>query len=728
MKFWLLFLILPFCAFTQNFSTSETKVILDHIFRVYNNNRLKTDHFTFDSYEKTILTANPDLISDQIDTIYQNKKKSKFVIDSSAYKFKKIVEKQHLYAIEKFSKIEMKNKKTFESIQQLKMAGLKKPIYELIGIELVPLKYTTEFLKIFGFSFNNPLLKEHENLYEYELTRVNKEVLQLTFKLKKTRSNKNISGIYYINSRNFSVFQSEIYLNGIIKLKVKTSFVFHTDFKNYLPVSQEIVVEKGKGKYNINVLGETIYFENTTGITSQKFDYSKYTYLQIERRFENYSNKASGKKYKANIEIEPMYNSGIDNFFHDDKICTTYESIDSLVSVDNYENKLYFGKKLINGKIPFKKVDVIARELFKYNHFEGIRLGLGLQTNDRFSKIHQLFGYGAYGFKDKKWKGQLGYGLLIDKNSATKISLAYSEDLKEFGDITFSVDKKRYRLIDPRLFNLVTFYNAKLYQFSIDSHIFNNNFLSLSFSKNTISPLVNYSYKKEAFFISNFTMPLVNINWVWSPFSKFLAVDSDRIEVEKKYPIVHAQLEKTIPNWWGNPYNFTKIDLRFNYIKKLINGHKIYTLWQSGMAIGKTPLTHLYSTVPNLVNKENFIQRITFASPFSFETMLYNEFFSDRYTFIIVKYAFRKLELSKHFNPTFMLGNKFAVGYLSNKKNHVGIEFNTLEKGYIETGFELQNIYKGIGLSSYYRVGPYQLPRWEDNLAIKISFNLNLGI
>jgi hypothetical protein len=51
-----------------------------------------------------------------------------------------------------------------------------------------------------------------------------------------------------------------------------------------------------------------------------------------------------------------------------------------------------------------------------------------------------------------------------------------------------------------------------------------------------------------------------------------------------------------------------------------------------------------------------------------------------------------------------------------------------MEKGFFESGLEIQNIFKGFGISSYYRHGPYQLPRWEDNLAIKISFTLNLGL
>jgi hypothetical protein len=51
-----------------------------------------------------------------------------------------------------------------------------------------------------------------------------------------------------------------------------------------------------------------------------------------------------------------------------------------------------------------------------------------------------------------------------------------------------------------------------------------------------------------------------------------------------------------------------------------------------------------------------------------------------------------------------------------------------MEKGFYESGFELQNIFKGFGLSTYYRYGPYQLSTFDQNIAIKLSFTLNLGI
>ena len=65
---------------------------------------------------------------------------------------------------------------------------------------------------------------------------------------------------------------------------------------------------------------------------------------------------------------------------------------------------------------------------------------------------------------------------------------------------------------------------------------------------------------------------------------------------------------------------------------------------------------------------------------------------------------------------------------MKNPEQHVGIAYKTLNKGFFESGIELNQIYKGIGLGGFYRYGPNQLAKFEDNIAIKISFVLNLGL
>lgn len=91
------------------------------------------------------------------------------------------------------------------------------------------------------------------------------------------------------------------------------------------------------------------------------------------------------------------------------------------------------------------------------------------------------------------------------------------------------------------------------------------------------------------------------------------------------------------------------------------------------------------------------------------------------------KHGFKRVELFKKVKPSLVLVTRMAWGDLKNPENHIGIEYKTLNEGFFESGIELNQIYKGLGLTGFYRYGPNQLPRLEDNIAIKLSFVLDLG-
>ena len=67
-----------------------------------------------------------------------------------------------------------------------------------------------------------------------------------------------------------------------------------------------------------------------------------------------------------------------------------------------------------------------------------------------------------------------------------------------------------------------------------------------------------------------------------------------------------------------------------------------------------------------------------------------------------------------------------AVGNMSDIDRHQNITFSTLEKGYTESGIEINKLILGFGLSFAYRYGAYHLPKFQDNIAFKFTFNLTL--
>ena len=73
-----------------------------------------------------------------------------------------------------------------------------------------------------------------------------------------------------------------------------------------------------------------------------------------------------------------------------------------------------------------------------------------------------------------------------------------------------------------------------------------------------------------------------------------------------------------------------------------------------------------------------------------------------------------------------VLISRFALGDISNPEDHLDTSFNSLDKGYTESGFELNRLIYAFGTSFTYRYGAYHLPNFGDNIAFKFTFNQKL--
>ena len=715
-----------------------TENLVTRIIQFQSKNQIKTPDFSYTFYEKSIISANPDSISASIDTVFKNKRKTKFIIDSSSYKFKKIITKQHIYQTEKVAKISIEKGKKKETIIGLKMAGLKQPVYELLGQEFMPFDLSKKQLKILQFTFQNPFSTDGALKYKFEITdtliKPNGNEIVLQFELKKSIKKNKLKGVAIVDLKTNAITKITFLINSIINVKAETIFGSFNTEKSWFPVSQNILITKGKGNQNIDFLGETIQFDNLPN-TSKKYDYSNDLFVKIYRDYSNYNFTQLQNRQRYQIQIDKSaiktntaFFNTISNDTLDERSQNTYQTLDSLVTATKIEKKIYFGKKLINGQIPFGWFDFRARDIFKYNSYEGFRLGVGIATNDRFSPYYKLFGYGAYGTRDGVFKSQLGSAFRISKNTDSWISGSFTDDIIEFADLTLIADSKKFKLYDPRPFNLSTFYNHQSYELTFESKFISKIETTFKISRSRINPLFDYEFiaPNKSYKIYNLTLATLSLEW--SPNSKFLQAPQEILEVEKGFPKIILQVSHAIPNVLSENIEFTKIDARVYQEKKYLSGQKTTFLLQGGISLGNAPLSHLYSVAPNNLDREAILRRITFANKTSFETMYFNEFFSDRYSLFQMKHYFNKFQISKSIKPTLILGSKVAFGGFTHPENHQGIAFKTMEKGFFESGFELQNIFKGFGLATYYRYGPYQLEKFDQNIAIKLSFTLNLGI
>ncbi|MCC9062006.1 DUF5686 family protein [Flavobacterium piscisymbiosum] len=710
-----------------------------------NNPQKKLNSFEYKSYNKLIVTANPDSIDGRIDSTaaYKDFDKKRINVDSSDYKFKEIITKQHLFQTEKVSQYQFGNNKLKETILGTKMAGFKNPIYEVIAFNLQSISIYDNKYELFETKYENPISNTATTSYNYKLLdTVNikgRETYMIYFKNKQNRKSSGLEGVLYIDQENFAVAKAVMRIKGVLDISGIHEFEYVPSEKVWFQSNTTFKIVKGKNDDDIKILGGTIQFDGDVedNFEPRKKSASDFTYLLSEsNNFDiHYNTKTPIKDPSLYIEIKEDANKKPEAFWNeyrkeslDLKGQKTYQLIDSLSIKKRIENRLGFGRKIINGYIPIGPIDLDLKKIISYNNYEGFRLGLGGITNDRFSKNFRIEGYSAYGTKDGEVKYSLGAGVLLDKSTNTWVNGYYTDDVREIASTVFAVDKRVFKIYDPRPINISTFYQYTAWKANVQSKIIPKTEAVFELARTYVAPQFDYMFNYDGKLYSSYVMTTAMVSIVWAPFSNFMQTPTGRNESEKRFPRFTFQYTQTLPDVLGNDFTFGKIDFKTEYEKNYLNGQKTSLLLQGGYAIGDVPLTHLYNTMPNNLTKETVIQRITFAGRNSFETMYFNEFFSSQYIFFQIKHGFDRIRILKKVRPSLVLVTRMAWGNMENPQQHVGPTYKTLDKGFFESGIELNKIYKGFGLGGFYRYGPNQLLKFEDNIAVKISYVLDLGL
>lgn len=388
--------------------------------------------------------------------------------------------------------------------------------------------------------------------------------------------------------------------------------------------------------------------------------------------------------------------------------------------------KNFFLKQLGNGYFPTKYFNFDLRYLVKYNQYEGLRTGLGGVTSKNFSEKFKVNGYTVYGFRDDAYKYSIGGSVRLNKHTNTWLSISYTDDLQETGSSKFLTDTRFFQFFEPRLLNIDLFHRHITQAVSIKHKFHPKLSTEAQFATSNVEPTYNYVFNLNGTPFNKFQFSTTTVSMQWSPFSKFKIEDNLTKNIKDAYPKFTLQFTKSVKGIFKSDFNFSKVDFKtiHRHLHKNKNVSELTLV--SGIASGDVPLTHLYHAYPNNINKETILQRFSVAGITSFETMFFNEFFSDKFTTVQFKHFLKPFEVSQRFKPQLVLISRFAIGNIENPSQHENIVFGSLNKGYTESGFELNKLLFGFGLSFTYRYGAYHLPSIADNVAFKFTFNLTL--
>ncbi|MEZ4854749.1 DUF5686 family protein [Flavobacterium sp.] len=724
--------------YTENSVNKLIKQVIEN--KSKNNPKTALKSYEYKNYENIVVTANPDSVTTKIDTIIRKNifGTTKTKIDSTNFKFQKFIAKQHIYQTEKVNLIQYDSKHEKETVLATRMAGFSEPIYEFLGLNLVSYSVYENPFEILEIPVQNPISKFGRILYNYHLldtVSVNgRKAYRVYFQPKKLRANK-LRGLLYIDAENYAICKAYYRIYGIMNIKANYSFNYNAQHNIWFPKQRDIKIQKGTNKHDIKILGETIEF-NASMEEKINNNVSDQIYIHITSTpfnvILNENTTIKNQYVKINVpknsfSKENEYWSTFEKDTTDYRKTKTYQSLDSLSIASKIEKRILFGRKIFNGYLPVSYIDLDLRSLIKYNGYEGFRLGLGFITNEKLSENYKIAMYGAYGLKDRAFKYGITPSYRLDKESETWLNASYTNDVSELAETYFATDSRRFKIYDPRPINITTFYNHRTSAMAITSKIISKTDAFFSLTHDQINPLFDYIFITSNKAYTSYNLTTAQVAFQWNPYSNYMKTPKGILEYEKRHPKFSLQLTQSIPGVLNSDFSFTKIDFKTFYLIPYLSGQKSAILLQSGFAFGNIPLTHLYSIAPNNINRNAILKRLTFAGKNSFETMYYNEFFSDKYVALHLKHTFTKIKIGYGISPEFSIATRMAWGDISNPEKHIGLPFKSLNDGFIESGIEANKIFKGLGLTAYYRYGANHLPRFDDNISLKITYYLDLG-
>ncbi|AXT61065.1 carboxypeptidase-like regulatory domain-containing protein [Aquimarina sp. AD10] len=286
------------------------------------------------------------------------------------------------------------------------------------------------YLKFFDKSFTSPLSRTGVSVYNYVLTDSayigNKWCYNILY-YPRRKNELTFKGDFWVNDTTWAIKEINLEvtksanINWVKDLYIEQEFDVLNDsvflitkdyFQSDFSFSKK---EKSRG----------VYGKRTTLYDNYKFDIKK------DRKF--YQSQVDPYNQDIYNREDSFWKSArMENLNKDEQ--KVYKLLDTLRTVKAFKRLYNIGTILATGYVEFDGFDF--GPLFStvgYNDIEGVRLRAGGRTyftsNDRW----RIEGYGAYGFKDQKFKYGLSGKYLVDRKSRLIVSAGNRRDVEQLG-------------------------------------------------------------------------------------------------------------------------------------------------------------------------------------------------------------------------------------------------------------------------------------------------------
>ncbi len=390
-----------------------------------------------------------------------------------------------------------------------------------------------------------------------------------------------------------------------------------------------------------------------------------------------------------------------------------YSNIDSLEKMPSFRRTLALATFLLAGYTSFGPFEMgPAAAFYGFNPVEGFKLRLGGRTTPKLSKRIYFETYGAYGFKDQRWKYFLSTTYSLNNKSIYTFPLkfiraSYQHDTKIPGQELQFVQEDNFFLSFKRGLNDKWIYND-IFKLEYVHEFQNRLSYTLGFRNWRHTPAGSIVYNKFNNGVLE-SVPSINTSEIsaqirWAPKEQFYQGKVYRIPIINKYPIFTLRYTAGVKGLFNSEYNYQNINLRVE--KRVFLSQLGYSdvVLESGYTFGSAPYPLLTIHRAN----QTYAYQLN-----SYNLMNFQEFVSDQFAALSIDHhfnglIFNRIPLLKKLKLRELLTMKVIYGGIRDEnnpdKNPDLIKFPVLNgqtttfslnrKPYIEGSVGIGNIFK----------------------------------
>ena len=684
------------------------------------NNPNSLDSYSYKIYDKMVFTIDSSSFDQALANDSIKEKNDLQLLDS-------ILKKSDLMVMETASEVMfMAPDRKLQHVLGTKVSGMKEPTFIYLVNSMQSISFYDETISILGTDYVNPISRGSKKHYFFGLEAVSPigqgdSLYVISFHPMRGSSFNGLRGTMTVNS------------DGWALQSVKAS----PDEKGDLfEASIQQLYQKVEGQWFPKQLNTNLL----------------YLGMKVNLDGSSFPLAAVGKSYLSDIEINPELSkrqfSDIeikvdpDAAFRDEsfwnahridslteRVKATYMLVDSITAGNNIFDRVMglTTNLMYESAIPVGFINIDLDRIVRYSVSRGWYFGLGLATNNRLSRWFSIDGHFGYWTRIKRWNYGGGLKLKLNRDRQMELDLRYahgSEVMGEFNgmlELDNGSELSQYNYKYGFYENIRTRHDRFDITYSTRFGRYFKGYLNLSRNHRRYNDQVFYlnpaDTLSEAISGGIFTTAEVKLRFAYN--EKFLSTPQGVHSMGTLYPIVWVSYQHCFPNVLGSQYEYDRIKFEAskNFYTRYMGFSKV--ILQAGYATQSCPVMETFNILGSY-------DRFGLYSPGSFSTMRMDEFFCDRFVAIYLSHNFNGMlwkTNSQWFKPELSIVTNIGWGDMRRAVDCPEKNFNTMEKGYFESGFVVDGLlsvsFTKIGAGVFYRYGPYSLPKIWDNFAWK---------